>query len=395
MRMAPDTASRAPGPGRGATVAVLACAVWLAATGPIIAQSRPDEAARQAAERIHALQREADALASRERTLLDELRALEVEREIHARTLGEAERQLGDVEAELAATTDRIAALAASVTAQRPDVAARIVELYKLRNGGYLRLLLNVGSLQEMGRAYRFAAAMQQIDARRLDDYRRTLAELQQSEADLRDKQAHLVGLRTDAATAAQAAARAAAAQGALIDRIDQRRDLNARLVGELQVARARLQDEVARIGQAPADSGTRVVLPIEPFRGELDWPVSGPVLSRFGRPQDPRVRVSVLNSGIQIGATAGTAVRSVHDGTVSFAAPFSGFGNLVIVDHGDLAYSLYGQLSEIAVAEGQHVAKGAQMGTVGPSVDGPPALYFELRIDANPVDPLQWLKRR
>jgi septal ring factor EnvC (AmiA/AmiB activator) len=79
----------------------------------------------------------------------------------------------------------------------------------------------------------------------------------------------------------------------------------------------------------------------------------------------------------------------------VAFAGEFSGYGNLVIVDHGDKAYSLYGHLSGAAVKTGDRVEAAATVGLAGRDPAGNPALYFELRIDGSPVDPLQWLKRQ
>ena len=78
----------------------------------------------------------------------------------------------------------------------------------------------------------------------------------------------------------------------------------------------------------------------------------------------------------------------------MAFAGPFSGFGNLVIVDHGSQAYSLYGYLSAIEVARGTVVQAGQVVGRVGLSPAGVAALYFELRIDGEPVNPIEWLVR-
>jgi septal ring factor EnvC (AmiA/AmiB activator) len=87
--------------------------------------------------------------------------------------------------------------------------------------------------------------------------------------------------------------------------------------------------------------------------------------------------------------------VRAVHDGAVTFAAPFTGFGDLVIVDHGAGAFSLYGHLQEISVAQGVRVARGDVVGLSGRTPTGTSGLYFELRIDGRPVDPVQWLRSR
>jgi septal ring factor EnvC (AmiA/AmiB activator) len=84
-----------------------------------------------------------------------------------------------------------------------------------------------------------------------------------------------------------------------------------------------------------------------------------------------------------------------VHGGVVSFAEPFAGLGLLVIVDHGQGAVSLYGHLASRAVTRGDRVAAGQALGTTGTSPLGNPELYFELRIDGRPVDPVQWLEKR
>ena len=90
-----------------------------------------------------------------------------------------------------------------------------------------------------------------------------------------------------------------------------------------------------------------------------------------------------------------GQPVRNIHEGTVAFADQFEGYGNLVIVDHGSRAYSLYGYLGSVGATRGQRLDPQAVVGTVGRNPGGNSALYFELRVDGTAVDPLQWLKKR
>jgi septal ring factor EnvC (AmiA/AmiB activator) len=135
-------------------------------------------------------------------------------------------------------------------------------------------------------------------------------------------------------------------------------------------------------------------MLPLRPFRGALPWPAAGVVVGRFGRQTNSRFGTSIARSGIEISLADGQPVRAVHEGTVAFADQFTGYGNLIIVDHGDGAYSLYGYLSSLDVARGAHVDAQTPVGSSGRDPSGNPALYFELRVDGKPVDPLQWLKR-
>jgi septal ring factor EnvC (AmiA/AmiB activator) len=101
------------------------------------------------------------------------------------------------------------------------------------------------------------------------------------------------------------------------------------------------------------------------------------------------------VSNGIEIAAAEGTPSLAIHGGTVAFAGAFAGCGNLVILDHGAQAFSLYGNLLDIAVARGARLERGQPVGSVGFSLTGPAGLYFELRVDGRAVDPLQWLKKR
>ena len=326
-----------------------------------------------------------------EKTLLVELRRLEVERDIRLEEQHEAEAGLAAASAELAATTGHLESLERVQSAQVPGLAARLREVYKLGNGGYLRLLLSVDDVRDMGRAYRTVAALAALDRQRVRAHQTTVASLREARAELEGKRKASATLESSARASANSAARAVEARAALVARIDAQRDLNAQLAGELDAARAKLADTVSSLtpGAAPA-------LPFRPFRGALDWPVSGVVVTRFGVDRSTKYGTAVARNGVEIGAPAGAAVLAVHEGTIAYAAPFTGFGPLVIVDHGDRAYTLYGYLATLGVTKGARVEKGGRLGTAGPApATGRPTVYFEVRVDGKPSDPLQWLKPR
>jgi len=252
------------------------------------------------------------------------------------------------------------------------------------------------GMSRFLGRAYRFVSGLQGLDRRRVAERQRTLANLRKAQAalDVRRSQASLA--REAVARTRDGAASAVAAHEDLISRIDARRDLAAQFVGELDAARRRLQRTIddAAAGR-PAEPGLAVGLPLRPFKGDLDWPVTGTVRGGFGRQVNRKFHTSVVSNGVQIAADVSTPVLAVHDGLVAYATAFTGFGNLVILDHGSVAFSLYGYLADIDVVSGERVSQGQRLGSVGTALDGEPSLYFELRIDGKPVDPLQWLRRK
>lgn len=376
--------------GPGAFVVIASLSVLAQAQTPTTDQSAVDAAAKRAADRIRALQRESDSLASQERTLLVDLRKLEVDRQLKSEELGAAERDLQRAREQIAAASARAAALQNTAETERPDVERRLVQLYKLGRAGYWRMLLDIDNLRSLGRVYRTASALNRLDRERVQEHERTLralaSERQALEARVLDAQKLY-----DRALAARAAIdRAVAARTELVSSIDSQRDLNARLAGELEAAQQRLQSTVAQLGGRPSN----VSLPFRPFQGALPWPAQGVVTGRFGRQTNNRFGTSIARSGIEISLAEGQPVRTVHEGTVAFADQFTGYGNLVIVDHGDGAYSLYGYLSGLEAARGAHIDAQTTVGSSGRDPSGNPALYFELRIDGKPVDPLQWLKR-
>jgi hypothetical protein len=230
------------------------------------ASARQTEAqAQRAAERLAALQHEADALTTQERTLLAELRKLEVDRAIKVEQLGQIERQAAGVQAQLAAHTSRTEALKGEADRQRPDVDARLVQIYKLGRAGYWRLLLDVKSLREVGRAYRTAAALGRIDRDRVEEHRRTMAALATERSALQARAKELEGLKRKARDTSAAVERAVAARSDLVASIDSRRDLNAQLTGELQDAQRKLQ---ATLTDRRGTSGGGTALPSVPSRG-------------------------------------------------------------------------------------------------------------------------------
>ena len=364
----------------GAAVSAQPAPARPAAAKPQAAPRTPS-AAQRAAERIKALQKEAEALVTQERSLLAELRKLEIDRELRVEEVADVEQQMAATRVALRDAAARADSLKAVAETQRPVVEARLTQLYKMGRAGYWRLLLDTQDVRAIGRAYRTAAALTRLDRERVQAHAATLDALRKEREELERRVKALAALQRRAVQAKTAADRAVAARSQLIASIDERRDLNAQLTGELEAAQQKLQQTVGQLGAAPA-----VALPLRPFRGTLPWPADGIVVQRFGG--------TGSRNGLEISLAEGQPVRSMHDGTVAFAGPFTGYGNLVIVDHGDGAYSLYGHLRSTRVQRGARVDANAEVGESGRNPSGNPALYFELRVDGKPVDPVQWLRK-
>jgi septal ring factor EnvC (AmiA/AmiB activator) len=356
-------------------------------------RARTEALAKTTSERLKALNQEADRLASEARTLLGDLRRLELERQIKDEEFRQAKADEERVAADLGALDLELAHLEAEEQAERPGLRARLVELYKLGQGGYLRLFLSTTEARSVGQASRMVAAIARRDRDRIAAHQKRVDELKRAGVALEERRAQLASRRATAERAQVAARAALQKHETLIQDIDRRRDLNAQLSGELLSTQQRLQ---ATLRDMPSNASNPAAapanLPLTAFRGELDWPAAGPLRHRFGQ---TGAAAGSSPNGIEITTVVGTPIRVVHDGTVAFADTFSGYGKLVIVDHGNQAFSLYGHLLDISVARGARVSQGDPVGTAGFALLGVAGLYFELRVDGQPVDPLQWLKKR
>ncbi|HUQ87219.1 MAG TPA: peptidoglycan DD-metalloendopeptidase family protein [Vicinamibacterales bacterium] len=319
------------------------------------------------------------------------MRRLEIDREIKQAELVKTDTELARVTADRDRTEKRLKELEATRIAETPGIKERLVELSKHGRAGYVQLLLASGDVRALGRMARGVAAVAEMDRVRLDTHRRILTAEREALNDLDQKYDMVEALQKDAAKARAAVVAAVAARNKMIENLDRERDLAAQYVAELQQAQLQVAATLAS-----AETGSAVAaLPIRPFKGDLPWPITGDVTGRFGRQPSGRFGTSIVRNGIEVSAAEGTVATAVHEGTVAFAAPFSGFGTMVIVDHGNAAFTLYGHLLDASVKAGTNVSRGTPLGHVGVAPSGGAALYFEVRIDGRPVNPLEWLRSK
>ncbi len=151
------------------------------------------------------------------------------------------------------------------------------------------------------------------------------------------------------------------------------------------------LLDRLAR----PGSAGAVPSLGFARFRGLLAWPTQGRLAIPFGNVRHPRFSTIVPHPGIDIAAAPGHEIHAIFDGLVVFSSWFKGYGDMVVIDHGDGYLSVYGHVSERLVTVGQEVRQGDLIARSGEGGSFDVAgLYFEIRHDGKPEDPALWLRR-
>lgn len=122
-------------------------------------------------------------------------------------------------------------------------------------------------------------------------------------------------------------------------------------------------------------------------------WPVRGYITDGFGGRRDPFGGGFDAHPGLDIATTFGTAIEATADGIVIYAASFSGYGNVVVIDHGYGVTTRYGHMSRIDVGVGTRVHRGMQIGAVGSTGRSTgPHCHYEVRLHDRPVNPLNYL---
>ncbi|HGM5878944.1 TPA: murein hydrolase activator EnvC [Stenotrophomonas maltophilia] len=345
------------------------------------------------------------------------------------RALAQTETALREQGHALAEAEQRRSTLQVNLAQQHRELAGLLRAAYQLGNHAPLKLLLSQDTVADANRALAYHRYLQRERAQRITTLTADLKELEALQAQIAERKQKLQGAQQDQkqqAAALEADRRDRAKTVASLDERfkDQREKEQAlgqdakaleTLLANLRAAAARAEAERraaarrAAAEKAAAERAARqaaaqgrpppptkvppaVASAPAPKVGGLGWPLSGNLLARYGG-KLPDGRTS---SGVLIGAPAGSTVTAVADGTVVFSDWMTGYGMILIVDHGNGYMSLYAHNDTLLKDAGARVSRGDAVAKVGNSGgQGVTALYFELRRGGQPVNPDSWLQRR
>lgn len=346
------------------------------------------------------------------------------------RALAQTEAALREQGRALAEAEQRRSTLQGNLAQQHRELAGLLRAAYQLGDHAPLKLLLSQDTVADANRALAYHRYLQRERAQRITTLTADLKELEALQAQIAERKQKLQGTQQDQkqqAAALEADRRDRAKTVASLEERfkDQREKEQAlgqdakaleTLLASLRAAAARAEAERraaarrAAAEKAAAERAARqaaaqgrppppptkvppaVASAPAPKVGGLGWPLSGNLLARYGG-KLPDGRTS---SGVLIGAPAGSTVTAVADGTVVFSDWMTGYGMILIVDHGNGYMSLYAHNDTLLKDAGARVSRGDAVAKVGNSGgQGVTALYFELRRGGQPVNPDSWLQRR
>jgi septal ring factor EnvC (AmiA/AmiB activator) len=316
------------------------------------------------------------------------------------RAISEANRKLARVTADarrLRAQASHIAerrrALERLAAERQGAVARMLAARHAAGAPDPLRVALSGDDPASLARTLQYVGYVSQAAAALIGSYREAIAELAELAGAAAEREAELRSVEQ---------ASRAEREKILKERANRRRVLE-RLAGEIRKNRkqlgvlradesrlARLVQRLARIVESVPEPGGGGA-PFSRLRGSLRLPVRGELTGRFGA---PRGAVGTEAKGVFIRAPEGQPVRAVARGQVVYADWMRGFGNLLIVDHGESYLSIYANNEALLKQVGESVATGEPLATTGSSGGNEETgLYFELRHLGRAFDPLRWVK--
>ncbi|MEM9741572.1 MAG: peptidoglycan DD-metalloendopeptidase family protein [Pseudomonadota bacterium] len=301
-----------------------------------------------------------------------------------------AETGIIDTKRELKTLEQRTATLVTQRQALAEKIVRQLQSAARLGSEDVFKQLLNQESPDELSRMLRYHSYISEARVAVVTEFQRTITELEATQTRLAEQQQRLEAEQREAQ----------ARRTTLVTERNERRQLIARLNEEvisneerrtrLQADRTRLESLLEELRRQSAElDGTAFAR----LRGALPWPVRGQLQHRFGT---QRSDAELRWQGNRFAADAGTPIKAIYEGRVIFANWLRGYGQLLIVDHGNEYWSLYGSLDGLNKGVGDWVESGEVIATAGTSgAQREPGLHFEIRKAGTPEDPNRWLGAR
>ena len=366
-------------------VLVLVFAVLAAA--PVLADElvEKQQQLNSVQQQIEAQQRKAELARRKEQTIAEQLRAIQQELDTAEDEFEAVNDQLENTEQHIKSNIELSNRLTKKLEVQTKTLHRRIRDIYKNGQVNYLDVLLGAKDFNDFVGRMDILKKILAYDNALIQGTKADRETLRKAKHQLETDRAKIVELRKLAAAKREQVASRRQERRGVLNAATYERETAERAYRELIETSRQIEQMIKRIQSGEKNIGGST--------GTMTWPADGEVTSPFGWRVHPIFGTQRLHTGIDIGADYGDAIRAADGGVVIHADWMGGYGNAVIIDHGNGISTLYAHNSQLLVSEGQTVAKGqtvARCGSTGYSTG--PHLHFEVRHNGSPVNPLNYL---
>lgn len=353
----------------------------------------------QLRQQINSLRSELNLDKERRQGLQSRLRNTETRIGKVAALLRGLKRQLRQQKRELNKLHKRRKKLQANLQVQRVNLARQIRAAYVIGQQEYLKILLNQQDPAAVSRTLTYYDYFNQARLERIQSIDSQLADLKTVEQKIEQKTAQLESNRAEQTREKEQLEKTRGERARVLARLKEQIQVKGQRLATLLEDQRRLQRLLDRLVEDPVDQA--LDLPTEQgerkafarLRGKLQWPSPGRLANRYG---SRRKEGKLKWQGVMIRAPEGTEVTAISHGRVAFSDWLRGFGLLTIIDHGDGYMSLYGGNQSLYKEVGDWVEAGDVIASVGNSGGNrETALYFEIRYNGKPTNPLKWCRNK
>ncbi len=327
-------------------------------------------------------------------SLQNDLEILEKQVGNQSQEINRIQRQMAKHRREIYRLQQEKAAFADSQSKQQQELKNQVRLASQLDRDNYLKLLLNQQSPASIGRTLVYYEYLNQHRIDNLSHIEERLLGISQLEQQLKEENLAMEKLAQQHRRQREGVQISYANQQNLLGKIDQRLDRDNQRLEQLLQDLMALDGVIDKLPTNTAQAAlNRKPGNLRTLKGRLPWPVSSKrIRAAFG---SRRAIGDLRWDGIMIASELGEEVRNIHPGKVVFANWLRGFGLLVIIDHGYGYMSLYGHNQSLLKAEGDWVEAQEAIALAGNSGgQKEPGLYFEIRYQGKPDDPIRWCKR-
>ena len=330
-------------------------------------------------------QRRAEQARRKERSVSDQLRQIQGELDSAQGEFDAINDQLEQTEDQIRSNVELSARLVKRLEAQTKTLHRRLRDIYKNGQVNYLDVLFGAKDFNDFVSRMDILKKILAYDNALIQGTRSDRAALAKAKEQLEVDRGKIVELRKLAVIKRdQVASRRQERQGVL-NAATYERETAEQAYRELIETSKEIEQMIRRIQSGEKNVGGST--------GTMLWPAEGEITSPFGWRTHPIFGTQRLHTGIDIGADYGDTVRAADGGVVIHSDWMGGYGNAVIIDHGNGISTLYAHNSQLLVSEGQSVAKGQAISRVGSTgYSTGPHLHFEVRQNGSPVNPLNFL---
>jgi len=330
-------------------------------------------------------QRKAEQARNKERSVSEQLRIIQSELATAQEEFDAINDQLNNTEEQIKVNTELSARLVKKLEAQTKTLHRRMRDIYKNGQVNYIDVLFGAKDFNDFVSRMDILKKILAYDNALVKGTKADRETLKKAQAQLEFDRVKIVELRKQAAVKReQVAVRRQERQGVL-NAATYERETAERAYRELIETSKQIETMIRRIQSGEKNIGGST--------GTMLWPAEGEITSPFGWRVHPIFGTQRLHTGIDIGADYGDSVRAADGGVVIHSDWMGGYGNAVIIDHGNGISTLYAHNSQLLVSEGQTVAKGQTISRVGSTgYSTGPHLHFEVRQNGSPVNPLNFL---